>query len=152
MLEIGLGCDMKYGPGASVRLWKALLHPGDELWEAEVDKLCVDKFKAASLEGVNIVTGDQSGLWSYLNNFHKFKTVIYIITNTVSYLDVETLRSWILETKVADKQFDIIVDDGGHENHQIYNSFEVLFPDALAPGTVNLSYGPKTLARIEMLQ
>jgi len=32
------------------------------------------------------------------------------------------------------KKFDIIIDDGGHENHQIYNSLEFLFPEALAPG------------------
>ena len=33
MLEIGLGCDMDYGPGASVSLWKDLF-PAAELWEA----------------------------------------------------------------------------------------------------------------------
>jgi hypothetical protein len=30
-LEIGLGCDTKYGPGASVAVWKKLLPPKAEL-------------------------------------------------------------------------------------------------------------------------
>ena len=45
MLEIGLGCDMKYGPGASYQLWKTILTEQDELWEAEVDRKCVEKFQ-----------------------------------------------------------------------------------------------------------
>mmetsp|Transcript_34671 Transcript_34671/g.35260 ORF Transcript_34671/g.35260 Transcript_34671/m.35260 type:complete len:165 (+) Transcript_34671:506-1000(+) len=42
MLEIGLGCDMGYGPGASVKLWKALF-PEADLWEAEFNGKCVQK-------------------------------------------------------------------------------------------------------------
>ena len=45
MLEIGLGCDMSYGPGASYHLWKTILSEHDELWEAEVDERCIEKFK-----------------------------------------------------------------------------------------------------------
>ena len=43
MLEIGLGCDMKYGPGKSVSIWKNLLGPTDILWAAELDEkyVCV---------------------------------------------------------------------------------------------------------------
>lgn len=44
MLEIGLGCDMNYGPGASVAVWKKLF-PRAELWEAEYNGDCVKKAK-----------------------------------------------------------------------------------------------------------
>ena len=44
MLEIGLGCDMNYEPGASVALWKKLF-PQAELWEAEYDAKCVEQAK-----------------------------------------------------------------------------------------------------------
>ena len=42
MLEIGLGCDMGYGPGASVAVFKKLF-PTAELWEAEFSALAVLK-------------------------------------------------------------------------------------------------------------
>ena len=32
------------------------------------------------------------------------------------------------------KNFDIIIDDGGHTNMQILNTFKILFPEALNPG------------------
>ena len=40
MLEIGLGCNMGYGPGASVALYRKLF-PQAEIWEAEYDGECV---------------------------------------------------------------------------------------------------------------
>ena len=46
MLEIGLGCDMTYGPGHSVALWKAYL-PRVELWEAEVDQACAAAYNSS---------------------------------------------------------------------------------------------------------
>ena len=36
MLEIGLGCDMSYGPGASARMLREFL-PDAEIWFAESD-------------------------------------------------------------------------------------------------------------------
>ena len=62
MLEIGLGCNMDYGPGASVQIWRQLL-PHAELWEAEYDAECVNKARAkGQLEGIKTVTGDQGDL------------------------------------------------------------------------------------------
>mmetsp|Transcript_13046 Transcript_13046/g.17037 ORF Transcript_13046/g.17037 Transcript_13046/m.17037 type:complete len:281 (+) Transcript_13046:187-1029(+) len=58
MLEIGLGCNMNYGPGASVALWRKIF-PQAEVWEAEFDEECVNK-KKDDLKGINIMTGDQS--------------------------------------------------------------------------------------------
>jgi len=104
LLEIGLGCNMGYGPGASARLWRQYFrHPRAELWEAEADAACAARFQHV-LEG-RILVGDQG--------------------------DVPTLHRWISESGGA---FDFIIDDGGHFNTQILSSFRVLFPLALKPG------------------
>ena len=58
MLEIGLGCNMNYGPGASVALHKKLLSQ-EKLWEAEYDAACVEKHRNDTLKGINLLTGDQ---------------------------------------------------------------------------------------------
>ena len=107
LLEIGLGCDMRYGPGASATLWRKYL-PHAELWFADFDADCVARHRSR-LDAINVkaVTGDQT--------------------------DVETLKSWVNETKGG---FDVIVDDGGHQNQQILASFTVLFQNALKPGRV----------------
>jgi hypothetical protein len=99
-LEIGLGCDMGYGPGASVKLWKQLF-PKAELWEGEFNAECVEKSKQnGQLDGIHTLTGDQE-------------------TNAV-------LDQWIEQSNGG--HFDIIIDDGGHHNCQIYNSFMKLWP------------------------
>ena len=56
--QIGLGCDMDCGPGASVAIYQKLF-PKAELWEAEYDAKCVEKNRDGMLEGINILTGDQ---------------------------------------------------------------------------------------------
>ena len=99
ILEIGLGCDMNYGPGASAKVWQSLL-PQAELWEAEYDEACVDKArKEGLLEGINTVTGDQGNL--------------------------STLNAWKNE---MGGDFDVIIDDGGHKQTQIGRSFDALWP------------------------
>jgi len=47
-LEIGLGCDMRYGPGASATLWPKLF-PGASIWLAEYDAKCVDRYWNSTL-------------------------------------------------------------------------------------------------------
>ena len=104
MLEIGLGCDMNYGPGASTWLWKELF-PEAELWEAEFDGRCVERSKAkGQLEGFQTLVGDQG--------------------------DPKVLDQWIQESK---GNFDVIIDDGGHTQCQIWTSFEKLWP-TVKPG------------------
>jgi hypothetical protein len=108
LLEIGLGCNMNYGPGASAHLWRKYL-PAADIWFAEYDKACVDKYKA-TLDGIGIagvLTGDQANM--------------------------EVLASWVEQSKGS---FDVIIDDGGHTNNQIYNSFMHLFVHALKPGGI----------------
>lgn len=101
-LEIGLGCNMWYGPGASVSLWKMIFRDKDvELWEAEVNSTCVEQaIKRNQLGGVLVVTGDQA--------------------------NPKVLQAWIMESK---GKFDVIIDDGGHQNMKVLNAFEALWPE-----------------------
>ena len=44
MFEIGLGCDMLYGPGLSARTWRNMYTPEQvELWYAENKEVCVNQ-------------------------------------------------------------------------------------------------------------
>jgi len=106
MLEIGLGCGMSYGPGASARTWREVL-PQAELWEAELDGECV-KNAGSKLDalGIHALVGDQGNR--------------------------TTLRRWVAE---SGGQFNAIVDDGSHRNRDIMISFRVLWP-TLLPGGV----------------
>lgn len=105
LFEIGLGCNMEYGPGKSARLWRGYL-PNANIWFAEYDKACIlaHKSRLGKLN-VHVVSGDQA--------------------------NVTDLNRWVQETG---GNFDVIIDDGGHQNRQIYNSFTVLFQKALLPG------------------
>ena len=105
-LEIGLGCNMDYGPGASVAVWKHLF-PEAELWEAEYVADCVHKAQErGQLDGIHTLVGDQA--------------------------DIPTLLRWI---QTSGGNFDVIVDDGGHHNCMINNSFDTLWPQ-LKPGGI----------------
>lgn len=109
ILEIGLGCDMDYGPGASVALWKALF-PNADLWEAEFNAKCVQECKGKpALDGVKVLIGDQG--------------------------DRATVGGWITQ---SGGQFDAIIDDGGHKNNQIRTSFELLWPTVKPGGLYSL--------------
>jgi len=103
MLEIGLGCDMRYGAGASVWLWKELF-PEADLWEAEFNGKCVEEQKAKGKLDVRTLVGDQG--------------------------DPNVLDQWILE---SGGDFDVIIDDGGHTQCQIWTTFEKLWP-TIKPG------------------
>jgi len=104
--EIGLGCDQHYGVGASVALWTKLF-PKAEIWEAEYDEACAKKEQeAGNLGGIHaVLTGDQG--------------------------DVDVLDRWIQESGGGD--FDVVIDDGGHKNCQIWTTFLKLWP-LLRPG------------------
>jgi len=105
-LEIGLGCDMGYGPGKSVKVWQNFWGSNAEIWFGEYNAACVTaEQKAGRLQGINVVTGDQG--------------------------DKNTLTRWLKETG---GNFDVIIDDGGHTNAQIQTTFQVLFENALNPG------------------
>ena len=57
MLEIGLGCDMSYGPGASYYTWREYF-PFVDLYFLEYDADCAAKW-ADKITGATIVAGDQ---------------------------------------------------------------------------------------------
>jgi len=87
-----------------VALWKKLF-PQADLWEAEYNATCVElSTKQGKLDGFNVLVGDQG------NN--------------------ETLDEWI---KKSEGGFDVIIDDGGHQNCQIMASFIKLWP-TVKPG------------------
>ena len=99
MLEIGLGCTMEYGPGASARLWRSLL-PTAEIWFAESNGLCVNKARAeGKLDGLHTMIGSQS--------------------------DPETLRRWVHQSGGG---FHAIIDDGSHSNRDILLTLRILWP------------------------
>jgi hypothetical protein len=119
-LEIGLGCNMWYGAGASVGLWKALFQGKVvELWEADINATCVEQARSkGQLGGVSVVTGDQS--------------------------DHSTLKKWVEQ---SGGEFDVIIDDGGHRNSMILKSLEVLWPQLTSGGwyfieDLHISYRP----------
>lgn len=58
LLEIGLGCDMDYGPGASANVWPELFPNGD-IWFAEYDAVCAKSFWNGPKKW-RYVSGDQS--------------------------------------------------------------------------------------------
>lgn len=101
-LEIGLGCGMAYGPGASADLWRSVL-PFAQLWISESDEECATKW-SSDLHGLTVLTGDQK--------------------------DPAVVQKWISESGGS---FDIVIDDGGHHNLMIYNSFVNLWPE-VKPG------------------
>ena len=57
-LEIGLGCGMEYGPGASYELWTRYF-PKIDLYFVEYDAECLEKWRS-KLYNVKIFTGDQA--------------------------------------------------------------------------------------------
>eukprot|EP00668_Euglena_longa_P010722 GGOE01012999.1.p1 GENE.GGOE01012999.1~~GGOE01012999.1.p1 ORF type:complete len:567 (+),score=129.00 GGOE01012999.1:238-1701(+) len=104
-IEIGLGCDMGYGAGASARLWRRLLTHA-EIWEAEVDAKCVHAHTAALEKvGINALTGDQG--------------------------NAQDVRRWVQQ---SGGQFHVVVDDGGHKNNMILVSFALLWEEVLPGG------------------
>src|ERR1700753_3741760 len=66
MLEIGLGCDMEYGPGASFYTWLEYF-PYVDLYFIEYDAVCAEKWAANTTEAP-IFTGDQADV-PFLNSF-----------------------------------------------------------------------------------
>ncbi|PNY24885.1 8-demethyl-8-alpha-L-rhamnosyl tetracenomycin-C 2'-O-methyltransferase [Tolypocladium capitatum] len=99
MLEIGLGCNMDYGPGASYYTWLEYFH-NVELYFIESEAACAEKYKDKTASA-HVFTGDQA--------------------------DAAFLEQFAVDT-TADGQFDIIIDDGGHTMEQQITSLEHLWP------------------------
>jgi len=110
MLEIGLGCNMNYGPGKSAALWNEYFtHPEAKIYFMEGDKNCLDRWGAETLQKYprfTLSAGDQGDV-PYLNSF--------------------------VNQHGPKESFDIIIDDGGHNVNQQWTSLHVLF-DLVKPG------------------
>jgi hypothetical protein len=102
LLEIGLGCSMTYGPGASIPVWREYFKQGVggvEIHVFEIERACAEQWHHTKGTDVIMHYGDQSS--------------------------VEDLK------QLFGLDFDIIVDDGGHSWEMQITSFQSLFPNAL---------------------
>lgn len=100
-LEIGLGCDMTYGPGKSLSLWESYFtHRDARVSFLEVDGACV-KTHDIHLRNGTIFVGSQD--------------------------DAAVLRKVAAEGRASGK-YDVIVDDGGHTMSQQITSLKELWP------------------------
>ena len=57
--------------------------------------------------------------------------MIGINTLIGSQADTSTLQQWV---EKSGGKFDVILDDGGHKNHEIITTFNILYDKALLPG------------------
>ena len=90
MLEIGLGCRMSYGPGASCNVWQEYF-PSVKVHMLEFDFECYQKWKETErLRNVTVHIGDQGDAMEWVRRIPQLGT---------------NLR--------------LVVDDGGHENNQL---------------------------------
>ncbi|KAL6887612.1 hypothetical protein HDV57DRAFT_368046 [Trichoderma longibrachiatum] len=104
VLEIGLGCNMDYGPGASYYTWLEYL-PFVDLYFIEYDAQCAQKYQDKTANA-HVFIGDQA--------------------------DVVFLTKFAAEA-TAGGLFDVIIDDGGHTMAQQITSLENLWR-AVKPG------------------
>lgn len=105
-LEIGLGCDMNYGPGRSFKLWDEYFpHSAAQLHYMERDGACVTAMAVKPRNGV-IFVGSQDN-----------STFLQQTANRVAAMG----------------GLDILVDDGGHTMNQQLTTFETFWPH-IRPG------------------
>jgi hypothetical protein len=109
--EIGLGCGMSWGPGASVEMWHALFRPPLklELHILELDRQCSDDWAAAHSSRAIVHVGSQSSL-----------------------ADLDQLY-----TASGALPFDVLADDGSHRpQDQLVSLQHALGQRWVAPGGV----------------
>jgi hypothetical protein len=105
LLEIGLGCDMSYGPGASLKVWMEYFKTIKlDLHFMEYDKKCAEAVQK-QYPMITIHSGDQAN------------------TNDLQR---------ILDRSGG--EFDVVIDDGGHTMKQQITTMEFMIPRALKPG------------------
>lgn len=106
-LEIGLGCNMNYGPGKSLSLWEEYFtHRDARVSFLEVNGACV-KNHGIKLRNGTIFEGSQED---------------------------ETVLQKIAAEGHAFGGYDVIVDDGGHTMKQQLASLKVLWPAVSSGG------------------
>eukprot|EP00434_Breviolum_minutum_P029438 symbB.v1.2.026031.t2/scaffold2572.1/size76036/1 len=108
LLEIGFGCHMTYGPGASAQLWPKL-YPEAKIHMVDINKHCVEKMGHEFLARQNYTVH---------------------IADQGKVADLERLKDNVLENC---SQLSVIIDDGSHRSSDIIASFHSLYP-LLKPG------------------
>jgi len=119
LLEIGLGCDMSYGPGASLGLWRRYFSaPDRKISFFENDRKCAEDFRhEVEKEGGHMFIGEQGKVE-----------------------DLSQVDQW--------GPFDIIIDDGSHRMRDQVTSWHYLWKH-VKPGGVyviedlHTSWSPK---------
>ncbi|CAF1061583.1 unnamed protein product [Adineta steineri] len=106
LLEIGLGCGMPYGPGASAYVWRYYLGPLANIYFLEFDRRCGEEW--------------------YKSHGHKVNVTMFYGSQD----DITVLNN----VKSAQGYFDVIVDDGGHSMNQQITSFVQLLPKVKSGG------------------
>lgn len=109
LLEIGLGCDMAYGPGHSLKLWRDLL-PQASISVVEVNATCMEHWKDKVVE---IGRGQ-----------------VYVGSQ-----DSDELLTAITTDAALDGLYDVIVDDGSHVGQHVLKAHSKLW-HALKPGGI----------------
>jgi len=99
-LEIGLGCNMQYGPGKSAVLWKKYF-PKMHVAFLEYNGECVKRW-SSKMQSLNISV--------YVGNQEEVSTNKYVAS------------------KAGDSGYEIVVDDGAHTNTAMRTSFKYLWP------------------------
>lgn len=108
-LEIGLGCTMNYGPGASAKIWPKLL-PKMSTHFIELNKPCVDTWMENMLDlGVSKV-------------------------HVGSQVDPMILAEIDAAALATPGGLQAVIDDGSHECDHIEDSFRLLFPAVTSQG------------------
>jgi len=105
-LEIGLGCNMQYGPGKSAVLWKKYF-PKMHVAFLEYNGACVKRW-SSTMDSLNISV--------YVGNQE------YASTNEM------------VASKAGDSGYKIVVDDGAHTNTAMRTSFQYLWPTVSTGG------------------
>ena len=129
-LEIGLGCDMRYGPGKSLSLWEEYFtHRDARVSFLEVDGDCV-KNHDIKLRNGTIFVGSQE--------------------------DESVLQNIAAEGH-AFGGYDVIVDDGGHTMKQQLASLRVLWPAVSSGGLyviedLQTSYAPYVYLLLDSIE
>eukprot|EP00887_Chlorella_sp_A99_P000455 scaffold17.g455.t1 len=109
VLEIGLGCNMEYGPGASLSIWRSYL-PCSNISFLEYDRACAEKFK----ESIEREAGGRLFIGSQ---------------------DDPALLADVAQYAKTFGGFDLIVDDGSHKQEHMMASLDALW-ESVKPGGV----------------
>ena len=96
VFEVGLGCNMDYGPGASSEIWRHYF-PHADIHFLEYDTKCTDKWQDRTRSiNITVHAGDQGNVYMWTDLFKNMKNI------------------------------DVFIDDGGHWNKQLITTFAMM--------------------------